>query len=113
MPFINVKTNAAICEEKRTNLEKALGKAIELIPGKTEAWLMLAFEGETPMSFKGNEDPCAMVEIKIFGSTTKEAYAAMTKETTEILAKELGVPADRIYVKYEESHLWGWNGKNF
>ena len=65
------------------------------------------------MSFQGSEAPVAMVDVKIFGSTTKEAYAAMTKETTKILVEELNIPADRIYVKYEECYLWGWNGVNF
>lgn len=113
MPFINTKTNVSISAEKRSSLEKKLGKAIELIPGKSESWLMLAFEPDTAMSFQGDEAPTAMVEVKIFGSTTKAAYAAMTKETTRIISEELGIPADRIYVKYEESHLWGWNGSNF
>ena len=113
MPFINTKTNVSISADKRAVLEKKLGKAIELIPGKSETWLMLSFETDTAMSFQGSEAPVAMVEVKIFGSTTKEAYAAMTKETTKILVEELNIPADRIYVKYEECYLWGWNGVNF
>ncbi len=54
-----------------------------------------------------------MVEIKIFGTAPRSAYDAMTRDVCAILERELGVPGDRIYVKYEECDKWGWNGSNF
>ena len=30
-----------------------------------------------------------------------------------IYETELRIPKDRVYVKYEESDKWGWNGTNF
>lgn len=37
----------------------------------------------------------------------------MTEALTKILTEALSVPADRIYVRYEEVSHWGWNGSNF
>ena len=37
----------------------------------------------------------------------------MTADLTAILAEELGIAPDRVYVKYEETPYWGWNGSNF
>lgn len=113
MPYISTKTNVSVSAEQRKALEKKLGKAIETIPGKNENWLMLSLEPDTAMAFRGTEEPAAMVEVKIFGKSSAEAYEAMTAKVTEILFSELHIPADRIYVKYEECEIWGWNGSNF
>lgn len=114
MPYISTKTNVVISKEKERILKEKLGKAIELIPGKSENWLMLAFEGEKALYFKGDDsNNIAFVEVKLFGKSTKEAYAALTKEITEIVSEELSISPDKIYVKYEEVSIWGWNGANF
>ena len=113
MPYISTKTNVSISASKRAVLEKKLGKAIELVPGKSEAWLMLSFEPDIAMCFQGKEDPAAIVEIKIYGTASDSACDAMTAAVTEILVSELDIPADRIYVKYEQCVVWGWNGANF
>ena len=36
MPFINVKTNAAVSKEKCDKIKSALGQAITALPGKSE-----------------------------------------------------------------------------
>ena len=40
MPFINTKTTAKIDKEKEIAIKEEFGKAIELIRGKSERWLM-------------------------------------------------------------------------
>ena len=113
MPYISTKTNVSVSEAQRRELEKKLGKAIELIPGKSESWLMLSFEPETAMAFQGSEEATAMLEVKLFGKASAGAYSDMTKALTKIISEELQIPAARIYVKYEECAVWGWNGENF
>lgn len=114
MPYISTKTTVAISPEKREIIKKKLGKAIELIPGKNENWLMLAFEDNSVMYFKGSsEKPLAFVDVKIFGKASSDAYDKLTKEVTAIISEELGISLDGIYVKYEEVTTWGWNGNNF
>ena len=114
MPFINSKVNVKILPEQETLLKEKLGKAIELIPGKTESWLMLAFEDESKLYFKG-ENSCkiAYVEVKVFGSEDKVAFAKLTVAICEIYEEVLGIAPDKIYVKYEAVTNWGWNGMNF
>ncbi|HWT77116.1 MAG TPA: phenylpyruvate tautomerase MIF-related protein [Mobilitalea sp.] len=114
MPYISTKTTVTISPDKRESIKKKLGKAIELIPGKSESWLMLSFDDNSSMYFKGSNDkPLAYVEVKIFGSAAKAAYDKLTKAITEILNEELEIRPDCIYVKYEEVSTWGWNGSNF
>ncbi|WP_099468402.1 phenylpyruvate tautomerase MIF-related protein [Konateibacter massiliensis] len=114
MPYISTKTNTKISKEKEIAIKEKLGKAIELIPGKSENWLMCSFEGEQSLYFTGEGNVLiAWIEVKIFGKSTKEAYSALTQKITEIISGELGISPDKIYVKYEEVDIWGWNGANF
>ena len=114
MPYINLSTTAKITKDKEAALKAALGEAIATIPGKSERWLMVKLTDECRMYLAGNNsDDIAMVEIDIFGSTTDAAYDAMTKQICDILNKDLGIKADKIYVKYREVDHWGWNGENF
>lgn len=114
MPYIGTTTTVNISEEKREALKTLLGKAIELIPGKSEKFLMLSFDDNKKMYFAGNNDgDTAFVDVKIFGTAEKSAYDALTAEITRIYSKELGLLPARIYVKYEECFNWGWNGANF
>ena len=110
MPYIHTQTTVKITKEKEEILKAKLGKAIECIPSKDESWLMLAFDDEARMWFKGdNSAPIAWVEVKIFGKSEKQYYEAMTKNVCAVMGEELGIPADRVYVKYEECSQWGWN----
>lgn len=114
MPFINVKTNLEVTKEQKEAVKQKLGKAIESIPGKSEEWLMVAIDDNVSLYFKGKSDKAiAFVEVKIFGSTTVEAYQLATAQITRVLNEELLISADQIFVAYAEVEHWGWNGNNF
>lgn len=113
MPYIETTANVAIPARKEQAIKERMGKAIELIPGKTERWLMLSFRGEAPMFFQGSDAPCAICHVKLFGAGTESSYAKLTKALTDILHEELELEPGRVYVTYEEIGTWGWNGGNF
>ncbi len=113
MPYIETKTNLSIRPETAASIKAKLGRAIQTVPGKSERWLMVSFMGDLPFYFAGSDAPCAMVEVKLFGSAPDSALEALTGQITDILTGELGLPADRVYVKYELCDHWGWNGSNF
>lgn len=112
MPHISTTTNLSISEPVRDTLARRYGEAITLI-GKSEAWLMLSFNADVPMYFRGESKPCAYLEVGLLGKANAQAYDSLTAKLTEIVTGELGVPADRVYVKYSETPYWGWNGGNF
>ena len=112
MPFIELKTNKNISDLK-TAIKDELGKAITAIPGKTESWLMIEISDKLDIFFKGNDEPCAMFEIEIFGKASSDAYDDLTKRICKISQDLLGVAPDRTYVKYSEIDHWGYNNFNF
>lgn len=114
MPYINARTTTPVSAEKQEAIKALLGKAIENIPGKSEAWLMVEICPECNIWFRGdNSAPSAYIEIKIFGEATDSACEAMTAAVCDIFENVLSIHADRTYVKYEFCHVWGWNGANF
>ena len=114
MPFIDIKTTTKITNENEAQLIRELGEEIALLPGKTEDWLMLNFSDECRMAFRGTTTPdIAYVEVKLLGASTEAAYESLTAAITKTVNAVLGVPSDRVYVKYEEISTWGYNGANF
>lgn len=114
MPYIELKTTAAVSESKAESLKAAFGKAIECFPGKTESWLMVNVEDSKKMWFKGdNSRDCAMVCVDLLGSVSSTASEKMTAKLCEVLSSELSISPDRVYVKYSGFSDWGWNGGNF
>lgn len=113
MPNISTKVNVEISKEKEIALKTKLGKAISLLSGKSEAWLMCSFEDNCRLYFQGKDAPAAFVEVQVFGKINPSQADALTAEICNIIEGELDIAQDRIYVKYEEVSLWGWNGGNF
>ena len=113
MPYIHAKTNTKITAEKEVSLKEKFGKAIELIPGKTERWLMINFTDSERIWFAGDNAPAAIIEVELLGSASDSEYDSLTEKLTEIVSAELEIDPTRVYIKYEEIEHWGWNSSNF
>lgn len=114
MPFINSKISTPLTISQEDELKARLGKAISIIPGKSESWLMVGFEPEYKLYFKGNnKEPMAMIEVSVFGNENPSAFSKLTGEICNIFDDVLGIAPDHIYVKYQAVSNWGWNGNNF
>lgn len=114
MPFINSKVSFKLSQQDEETIKLRLGKAIELIPGKSESWLMVGFDDEYKLYFKGEASPkIVFVDVSVFGKISESACDNMTSEICNIFNEVTGTPKDKIYVKYQEVDKWGWNGMNF
>lgn len=114
MPYIEFSTNKPLGPEQADVLKAKLAALLaDAFPGKTETWLMVKIAGDGAMYFAGSPEDCAMVDVSILGHHPKAAYQKMTAAVCEMVKKECGIPASRVYVKYGEYEEWGWNGSNF
>ena len=114
MPYIEAKTTKTVTKSQEDALFSALGKAIELLPGKTEEWLMLNVEGDKKMAFRGKTDEdMAFLTVALVGKAGAENYEKLTARLCELCWEILDIAPERVYVKYEEVDHWGWNGGNF
>ena len=113
MPYIHMRVNRPISPEAEKAMASQLGQAIALL-GKSENWLMLQFEENCRLCFQGdNQKPTAFVRVLLFGKADPDAYDRMTAAITDMLRDTLSIAPDCVYVAYQETDHWGWNGSNF
>ncbi len=114
MPFINSRVSTVMTASQRSSVKEKLGRAISIIPGKSEEWLMVELADGCDLYFQGEQtQPSAFVEVKVFGAIPEGCLDKLTGEICGIYEQELQIPQDHVYIKYEEVDKWGWNGSNF
>lgn len=113
MPYIDLNTNIEINKDLVEEIKSKFGELIEILPGKSEDWLMVKISQNNKMFFKGSNDALIMVEVKIYGSASKNSLDKFTSEMMDYLSNKLKVNKNRIYINYSFSENWGWNGFNF
>ena len=122
MPFINVKTNIPVSENAQEALKTRLGQAIEAIPGKSEAWLMVGVEPECALWFQGTDAPAAgtitqysqdNLEGVVFTVSGEEDVADLWQamQSTQVrLLRGRSVPAPPVGGYYYEVSLTSADG---
>ena len=112
MPFITCKVNRPVSREQEIELKARMGKAIELVPGRSEQYLLLAFEPESHLWLRGDDSrPAAYIDAAIFGNEGHYGYPEFTVEVTRAFGDVLGIPAGNVYIKYEDITAWGVDGQ--
>ena len=103
MPFIKAKVSCPVSPEQESELKAGMGKAIGLVPGKSEDFLLLEFEDRCRLWLRGkNDEPIAYIEAAIFGNEMHCGYDAFTAEVTALFSKVLHIRPDHVYIKF----LW-------
>ena len=110
MPLLNISTNKVIKNE-----QVLLAKSSDFISSlldKPEDFVMVKLLHSSPMYFAGTDKLCSFIEIKSIGSLVP---SRMSKLICDFFSTELKIPADRIYIYFDDvdSHQWAWNGKTF
>ncbi len=112
MPFINLKTTTAISLQQEEALRKGFFEACK-VASKPESYVMLGFEENCRLYFRGSNENCAYIEVNLLGSASGSTYGKMTAILTDVVCKQLSLSPDRVYVKYSETPYWGFSGSNF
>lgn len=114
MPFIISRTNTSITREQELKLKSRLGKAISLVPGKSEQYLLLGFEPNSHLYLRGDDsEPIAYIEAAIWGNEAHLGYDQFTAEVTCIFHEVMGIAPENIYIRYSDIPDWGVAGMNF
>lgn len=111
MPFVIARVNVSVSREQEREIKTILGRAIELVPGKSEQYLMLGFEGDYHFWLRGEDSrPAAYIEVSIFGNEGHLGYEDFTREITRAFRGVLDIPPENVYIKYDDISVWGVNG---
>lgn len=114
MPFINTKTNLALTGAQEAALVSGLGRAIELVPGKTQDSLMLSFEENCRLFLKGEgEKPMAYLTVAVFGNPFHCGYEQLSQAIADLFHQAVGIDRTRVFIKYEDIPSWSVGGWTF
>jgi phenylpyruvate tautomerase len=114
MPLIRMETSVKISDDKKSEIVLALSKITAEAMGKPETYVM-AMISEAAMSMAGNIGPAAFLDVRSIGSIDKKTNTRISKEVAELLAKSIGIPAEKIYLSFTDvkGSNWGCNGGVF
>ena len=113
MPYIDSKITVKLRDSKKEEIKSAMGKLIATL-GKNEDYLMVGIEDSYDLWFGGRKlEKGAYVAVSLLGDAPKEKYEKLTGEICDLMAAELDIPGDAVYVTYHPVSNWGWNGNNF
>lgn len=114
MPFLNLQTNVPIANGQSPQLLKQLSNLMAQATGKPERYVMVTMQENPAMLFAGNDQPLAYLECKSIGLTPAQAKA-ISAAVAELLKASLQIPAERIYIEFNNApaEFWGWNGGTF
>ncbi|MBW4647466.1 MAG: hypothetical protein KME06_02015 [Kastovskya adunca ATA6-11-RM4] len=116
MPLIKVQTSVDAPEPTAVEgLLLLLSGKLSKHLGKSESYVMTAFEPEVAMTFGSTVEPVCYVEVKNVGSMSPAQTQAMSQDFCQVINEHLGVPINRVYIEFADAKgsMWGWNGSTF
>jgi phenylpyruvate tautomerase PptA (4-oxalocrotonate tautomerase family) len=116
MPLIELDTSCDVSDAgKKQTLVAGLSRLAADGTGKPEQYVMACVRDRVAMVMSGGTGPCALVTIKAIGGLSKAVNQGLAGKITQMLQKELAIPAERVYITFQEldGGHWAWNGKTF
>ena len=113
MPFVMSKVNVPVNAAQESKFMSRLGKAIEILPGMSERFLLVGIESNCTLYLRGEKIPTAYIEVNIFGNEIHYGYEKFAVAVTEIFVDVLDIPPQNVYVKFCDLDCWGVAGKLF
>jgi phenylpyruvate tautomerase PptA (4-oxalocrotonate tautomerase family) len=111
MPFISVTIGQKLGAVEKEKLKAELGRLIAIIPGKSEADLMVQIRDSDTVYMGGTESPAAYIDLRVYTKTTEAAKKTFTQKLFAFIAAEYGIKQERQYLTISEYENWGYDGE--
>ena len=110
MPLLTISTSIEINEKKLFLRNCSL--LVSKLTNKPEQYVMIRLFDKTPMYFNLDQSPSCFINLKSIGSLNP---TEMSKEISNFISNQIGIPINRIYICFEDidASNWSWNGKTF
>ncbi len=112
MPFLISKVNIPVNPEQERELKARLGRAIELVPGKSEESLFLSVEDQCRLWLRGeNSRPMGYLTVSIFGNENHAGYREFSEAVTDIYRDLFMIAPEDFYIKFDDITAWSVGGQ--
>ena len=114
MPLLKLQISAALSDEKREDLLKALSKAVAEAIEKPEKYVMVTIK-EADIIMSGEVKAAAFADVRSIGGLNSKVNNQLSQKISSLLKGMLGISADRVYITFTDVSPcnWGWNGSTF
>ncbi|XAR63748.1 Phenylpyruvate tautomerase [Bertholletia excelsa] len=112
MPCLNLFTNVRVDAALAFAIIKEAIKAVTMVLGKPESYIMIVVNGLVPTTFGGIEEPAAYGELVSIRGLNLEANAKMSAAIADILQSKLSINKSWYYIKIYDvkNDYFGFNG---
>ena len=110
MPFIAITTSKRLGHSQKEALKARLGRDIAIIPGKTEAALMLDICDGHTMYYAGETKHCAYIDVRLYGTAPFEKKEEFSTALFALMKENAGLEPDAVYITFLEYENWGLRG---
>lgn len=111
MPFIIAKVNQKVSKSQELQIKAGLGRAIALVPDKSEEVLMVGIEDQYHLYLRGKDDrPLAYVSVAIYGNPSHAGYEKLTLAITRLFNEVLQIAPEDLFIDYEDIKSWATQG---
>jgi len=114
MPLLTLTSSQPLDRPSAEAVLKRLSAAVSEVLGKPERYLAASFS-TAGLLFGGSTAPACVAELSNIGALTPSQTERMSRQVCTVLAEQLSVPADRIYLIFRivEPQHWGHAGGTF
>lgn len=111
MPLIRISVNRKLTFQQQNAIKNQLGNLITIIPGKKEESLMLHFEENQIMYFRGTDEACIMSEITLYKEAPAKEKQMFLTELSNLFTTVTQIPENRQYACFIEHETFGVGSK--
>ena len=111
MPYLAINTSQEINPAQREKIKAELGALMSIIPTKSEANLMIDFSENHVLYKAGEKIDGAFIELRLFHKSELEPKKKYSAGVMDLLASELGIKKENMYLNILEFENWGSGGE--
>ncbi|MDR2159718.1 MAG: hypothetical protein LBP23_06595 [Treponema sp.] len=111
MPYISIAIGQKLDVSQKETMKSELGRLITIIPGKTEADLLVNVQDGGSLYMGGTADPSVYIDLRMLGKADPEIKKRFTKELCAFITREFGIEKGRQYLTIIEYDHWGYDGE--
>lgn len=116
MPFVRIETNQNFSQKVVQDVITQITEQVHTIKGDPQAMILVVVNTKVNVAFGGDyEKPAAVVQLMSLRMPV-EITTKLTESISDILLAKFNVPANRMYIFFQEftkMHLVGWNRTTF
>ena len=110
MPQVNIITSRKLDDKTKDTLQREIGAAMPLLPGKTIDNTFIAICDSCSIFNAGAPADAAFVDVRLFKASPEDSKKEFAKKIFEIFKSVANIEPGQIYMNFIELEHWASGG---